>query len=158
MKIGIIVFSKTGNTYSVAKKLSASLVKEGHDVNIEIIDAKRNDKTFPLVINLIKTPSIDKYDGVVFASFVEAFSLCLEMKAYLNQLESLENKKVAAYVTKGLPFSWTGGRSAIKKIQVICEAKNATISKTGIISWSSKKRNENIDYLIKDFTTYFKKN
>ena len=39
MKIGIIVYSKTGNTYSVAEKLESSLAKAGHTVEI-----KRNYK------------------------------------------------------------------------------------------------------------------
>ncbi len=155
MKIGIIVYSNSGNTYSVAKKLGISLTKEGHDVDIERIDAKREDKSLPPNINLIKAPNVNKYNGIVFASFVEAFSLCPEMKTYLKQLTSLEDKKIAAFVTKGLPFSWTGGKNAIKKIQEICEDKNGSVNKTGIISWSSKKRDETINYLIEDFTTYF---
>lgn len=158
MKIGIIVYSQTGNTYSVAEKLKVSLKESGHDVNIERITVKRDDKSFPPVVTLIKAPAVDEYDCIVFASYVEAFSLCSEMKAYLNQLKSLKKKKIAAFVTKGLPFLWTGGVSAVKKIKNICETKDGTVDKTGIIPWRSKKRNEYIEQLIKDFTTYFKKN
>ncbi len=35
MKIGIIVYSQTGNTFSVAEKLKAKLTAAGHNVNIE---------------------------------------------------------------------------------------------------------------------------
>jgi len=34
MKIGIIVYSKTGNTYSVGMKLKDQLIQLGHDVEI----------------------------------------------------------------------------------------------------------------------------
>ena len=35
MNIGIILYSETGNTYSVSQKLKEKLIKAGHSVNIE---------------------------------------------------------------------------------------------------------------------------
>ena len=35
MNIGIILYSETGNTYSVSQKLKEKLVKAGHSVNME---------------------------------------------------------------------------------------------------------------------------
>ncbi|MDF2592532.1 MAG: hypothetical protein K0S75_1998, partial [Clostridia bacterium] len=35
MKIGIIVYSHTGNTFSVAQRLEEKLTAEGHSVKIE---------------------------------------------------------------------------------------------------------------------------
>jgi NAD(P)H dehydrogenase (quinone) len=35
------------------------------------------------------------------------------MKAYLEEIEPLQDKNIACYVTKGLPFHRTGGNKAI---------------------------------------------
>ena len=39
MKIGIVVHSHTGNTYSVAPRLKEELLKDGHSVNLEKVTA-----------------------------------------------------------------------------------------------------------------------
>ena len=50
MKIGILVHSKTGNTYSVAEKLEERLLKEGHLVTFEKVIAE-NDKMKSVVVS-----------------------------------------------------------------------------------------------------------
>ena len=40
MKIGIVVYSQTGNTYQVAEKLQETLSDKGHSVNIERINVE----------------------------------------------------------------------------------------------------------------------
>jgi len=39
MKIGIILYSQTGNTYSVAQKLQEKLIAKGHSVDLERLKA-----------------------------------------------------------------------------------------------------------------------
>ncbi len=43
MKIGMIVFSKTNNTFSVADRLRAALAEKGLDVEIERIIPENDD-------------------------------------------------------------------------------------------------------------------
>jgi len=155
MKIGIIVYTQTGNTYSVAEKLKSSLIKMGHNVNIEKIEALRDPKQ-PTNINLTKIPDISKYDGIIFATFVEAFCLCPVMIKYLNEIKTLKNKKVAGFVTQLFPYSWMGGNHAIKQMKKACTLKDNNITKSGIINRKNKKCDALIDQLIKDFTDYFK--
>ena len=46
MKIGIIVYSQTENTYSVALKLQDKFLADGHEVNVErVIPAGRGTST-----------------------------------------------------------------------------------------------------------------
>ena len=40
MNVGIIVYSKTGNTLSVAEKLQEAIRSAGHTVNIERIETE----------------------------------------------------------------------------------------------------------------------
>jgi flavodoxin len=119
MKIGIIVYSQTGNTSSVALKIQEALIKNGHSVDIEKIEAIRDEKQPALNIKLTKTPNVEKYDGIIFATFVEAFCLCPVMDKYLKQLKSLKDKKVALFVTQFFPYPWMGGNHAIKQMKKI---------------------------------------
>lgn len=155
MKIGIIVYSQTGNTYSVALKMQEALTKKGHSVDIEKIEAIRDEKQPALNIKLAKTPNVEKYDGIIFATFVEAFCLCPVMDTYLKQLKSLKNKKVALFVTQFFPYPWMGGNHAIKQMKKNFTLKDCNTDLTGVINWKNKNREENIKKLTEQFTTYF---
>ena len=140
MKIGLIVFSRTGHTMSVVDKLKDRLMGAGHQVQIDPI-AIQGDAA-PGKFELTHQPETDPYDGIVFASPVQAFSLNPVMQAYLNGLPSLENKPTAYLVTKQLPFNWTGGNRAIKTMQSICQKKGARILGSAIVVWQDARRDD----------------
>ena len=156
MKIGIIVYSHTGNTLSVAERLQKELTQVGHEVGIERLEPKDKDNVNPGAndIEYKNLPDLKQYEGYVFASPVQAFSLCTGMKSYLNRMESLDNKKTFCFVTKGLPFNWTGGTRALKQFKKLLEAKNADLVESGIIKWSSNKEKD-ITKLIKNVKDVF---
>ena len=141
MKIGIIVYSQTGNTYSVAEKLKAKLMASGHSANVERITLVSGEKD-GRNIQFGKLPDLTPYDGLVFAAPVQAFSLARVMAAYLKKLPSLRGKKIACFVTKGLPFAWTGGSGALGKMKKECEARGGAVGATGIVVWRGAKHSE----------------
>lgn len=147
MKIGLIVYSETGNTLSVAQKLEQALKTSGHAVTLAKIEADRDQKTGAIAFKA--TPAVDAYDVVIFASPVQAFSLAKGMGMYLAQLSSLSGKKVACFVTQHLKKDWMGGNHAIKQITAACKAKGADISQSGIVHWSSETRDAQIDEVIR---------
>ena len=149
MKIGLIVYSHTGNTFSVVERLQQELSAKGHEVNIERLEPVDKDDVNPSAheIKYKNLPDLKQYEAYVFASPVQAFSLCAGMKSFLEKMESLENKKTFCFVTKGLPFNWTGGTRAIKQFKNLLEAKRADILEEGIVKWSSNKEND-IDKLV----------
>lgn len=150
MKIGIIVYSQTGNTYLVASKIYESLKKKGYKVDIEKIEALRNQKNNTFEFK--KVPDVKSYDVIIFGSPVEAFSLCPVMKKYLENIKSLKNKKVLCFVTEAFPYPWMGGTRAIKQMKTLCDQKDSTIYETGIANWNNKKREELINNIIEKFT------
>ncbi|WP_424357724.1 flavodoxin family protein [Methanocella sp. MCL-LM] len=143
MKIGIIVYSQTGNTFSVAGKLKDKLTAAGHSATVERIVPTSGEKDGKNV-KFGRLPDLTQYEGLVFAAPVQAFSLSAVMAAYLKQLPSLSGKKIACFVTKGLPFAWTGGNSAIGKLTKECEARGGTVGATGIVVWRGANRDKNI--------------
>ncbi|EKQ50678.1 MAG: hypothetical protein B655_2414 [Methanobacterium sp. Maddingley MBC34] len=154
MKIGIIVHSYTGNTYEVAEKLQERLLNDGNDVKIQRVKMVGGDKPKGKNITIENPPEVDKYDALIFGSPVHAFALSLAMKTYLEQIPSLQNKKIALFVTKGTRFNWTGGNQAINKMKKICQSKGGIITGTGIVIWN-KQRDEKIAELVRRFSGLF---
>ncbi len=139
MNIGIIVHSKTGNTYSVAEKLQKELIAAGHTVAIEKLMAVNDFQYDVQKIYLKSTPDISGFDAIIFGAPVRGFSLSPVLEAYLTQLVTLQGKKVACFVTQFFPFPWMGGNRAIKQMKQICELRGAKLLATGIINWSNNR-------------------
>ena len=155
MNIGIIVYSQTGNTHGVAQKLQEKLAAAGHNVNLERITVSGEVSPGSKDFQITNVPQVDQYDAIIFGAPVQAFSLTPVMTTYLNQLSSLRDKKVACYVTKQLPFHWTGGNRAVARMKKLCEIKDAKVDGTGIVIWSKAVREQNISECIERLSTLF---
>lgn len=154
MNIGIIVHSQTNNTYSVAERLQAKLQEAGNEVNIGKVDMVGGNKPGSRDIQIENPPDVTGYDGLIFGSPVHAFSLAPAMKVYLEQISSLQDKKVALFVTKGLPLKFTGGTRAIGQMEKICKSKGGNVLATDIVIWRGDI-DKNIDELISKFSAIF---
>ncbi|MFO8059447.1 MAG: flavodoxin [Bacillota bacterium] len=145
MKIGIIVYSQTGNTFSVAQKISQRLERAGHSAEVQRVRV-RGDETPSRAGNIVlsSAPKVDGYDALILGAPVQAFSLVPVMTTYLGQLPSLEGTPVACFVTKQLPFNWTGGNRAVGRMKRLCESKGADVRATEIVIWYQSRRAESI--------------
>jgi flavodoxin len=143
MDIGMIVYSQTGNTHSVATKLKEKLSAAGHSVTLERIEVI--GEVAPGQPVQFKTlPDAEKYEALVFGSPVQAFSLCQAMVEYLKQVESLQGKQVALLVTEAFPYPWLGGNRAVRQMKRACESKGATVCGSGVVNWMKKRREQQI--------------
>ncbi|MBU1049963.1 flavodoxin [Candidatus Bipolaricaulota bacterium] len=140
MRIGVIVYSQTGHTLQVAERVKERLIGEGHSVALEQITVAGGRTPKTKEFELDARPSVDAYDAIVFASYVEAFSLCAVMARYLKQMGSLRGKQVACLVTQQFPYPWMGGSRAIKQMKQICQSKGAVARATGIVNWAQFRR------------------
>jgi len=154
MKIGIVVYSQTEHTYSVAQKLQKILQEKGKEVELERVVMKGEAQPGSKDMEFEVMPDVEKYDALVFGSPVQAFALARPMKAYLEQIPSLQGKKIALFVTKGARFNWTGGNQAIGKMKKISQSKGGSIVGTDIVVWN-KNRDEKIDALLRRFSAIF---
>jgi len=154
MKIGIIVFSQTENSYSVALKLKDKLMDVENDVEIERVVPVGYVHPRTKIVEFQNEPDVSGYDALIFGSPVHAFNLAPAMRAYLEQIKTLQDKKIACFVTKALPFNWTGGNKAIDTMKKICESKGGTIVGTEIIVWRGDI-NKKIDNLTRRFSVLF---
>lgn len=146
MNIGIVIYSQTGNTLSVAERLRDRLTEEGHSSAIERVTVEGEVKP-GTPVQLTACPDPAGYDAVVFASPVQGFSLALAMKAYLEQVGGLSGKPVALYITQHLkPFF--GGNKAIRQMSAVCTAKGARVCGTATVSWKAVDREDRIRSLL----------
>ena len=148
MNVGIIVYSGTGNTLSVAQKLQRALSAAGHTAALERVETVGSDPRASGPVALKKAPDIAPYDAVIFASPVHAFSLAPAMKLYLGQLSDLSGKKVFCFVTQHFKKRWLGGNRAVRQIQAACRLKNGELSGNGVVNWSSAGRQEQIEDIV----------
>ncbi len=155
MNIGIIVYSQTGNTHTVAKRLQEKLVAAGHSVKIEQITIEGKTPAQPGKFTLIDVPVVDNYEAIILGGPVQAFSLNPVMKSYLEQLPSLTGKKVACFATKHLPLMVTGGKQAVASIKKACELKGAAVVGSAIVIWSGAKREQSINQSVENLAKLF---
>lgn len=141
----IIIYSKTGNTLSVAKQL---VLKKNMPL-LRIIP-QLDDPNIPHPF-LIESPQIDHYDHVIIGSPVHGFSLSKVMKAYLEQT-NLQSKKVDLFITHYFPFAWMGGNQTLKQMKKLVESKGGIVNMMTSINWSNKKRLSDINDMISRYT------
>lgn len=144
MNIGIIIFSRTGNTLSVAEKLLEACIAAGHTAVIARVTAEDENTNAKGPVQLKTAPDPTRFDAVIFGAPVQAFSLSPIMKAYLAQVPRISGKKVCCFVTQHFPKPWMGGKQAIRQMRNLCRIKGTDITETGIVNWTSKSREEQI--------------
>jgi len=93
MHIGIIVYSQTGHTLSVAAKLKEKLAAAGHEVNLKRVETTGPVRPGTINVTLATKPEIATYDALVFGTPVQGGVPASPMASYLAQLASLQGKK-----------------------------------------------------------------
>lgn len=147
MKIGIIIYSITGNTRSVAQRLQEHIKDKGFDVTLLEIKSASDDPEQKKV-EIVERPSTVEFDKLIFASPVHAFMPSKVMKTYLSEIEDLMHKETVLFVTHHFPRAWMGGNSSLKRMKKFIEKKNGDVKTMFSINWSSKKREQNIQELL----------
>lgn len=148
MNVGIIVYSQTGNTLSVAQELGKALKSAGHTVSIARVEPENDDPRSRAPVRIKAAPDGSPYDVVIFASPVHAFSLAPAMKLYLSQVPGLNGKKAYCFVTQHLKKAWLGGNHAVRQITAACKAKGAAVISSGVVNWSAGNREKQIAEIV----------
>ncbi len=155
MNIGMVIYSQSGNTLSVAEKIKSKLMEDGHAVTLEQIGISGDKPAQPGKFKLTEIPAVEGYEALIIGSPVQAFSLNPVMKAYLAELPDLKNKKVALFVTKQLPALWLGGTGSIKIMKQECEERGAKVVGSDIVPWADSKREEATRQCVANMAKYF---
>jgi NAD(P)H dehydrogenase (quinone) len=146
MKIGIIFYSLSRHTLSLARTLQQSLVESGHSVSLSQLETTQL-KIAQQTAVLKSIPPVDGYDLLVLACPVHGGRAAAPMQAFLEQCPTLRGKKVACLVTQVFPH-WLGGDQTLAAMQAFCESKGASVLTTGSVSWYSFTRRRQIEAII----------
>ncbi len=153
MKIGIILYSCSGNTLSVGEGLKQVLLNKGYEVRLERIKAIDEDPKSRNSIQLSEIPDVTRYDEIILGAPVRAFSLNPIMKVYLRNLPDLHGKKISCFVTEHFSYAWMGGNHALKQIKRMVHDKNGNITNIGVVNWSNTMRETQINDIIRRFSS-----
>jgi flavodoxin len=156
MNIGTVVYSQTGHTLSVVAKLQEALSDAGHIVRLERVETVEPIRIYAANPQLKTTPEIDRYDALVFATPVQGGAPAPAMGSYLEQVTSLQGKKVACLVTGIFPAGW-GRNQAIGQMEETCTAKGATVCGSGSVGWWSLRRRQQIAAVVEDLAGCFER-
>ena len=151
MNIGIVVYSLSSHTLSVAMNLQQKLAAAGHSVTLERLETVGPAKVSAEHNEIKARPTIDPYDALVFASPVRGGAPPPPMASYLKQIPSLHNKKVACLVTHFFPSAW-GANQTIAWMKGVCESKGATVCGAGHVRWFSLGRQRQIAQVVDSLT------
>lgn len=113
MSVAVIVYSETGTTLSVARRIMGALEAAG--VPTELIRVRPDSPTVDLA----------GYRAVVFGAPVRGFDLAPPMAAFIARCGGLSGLRVYCFVTQAFPFKAWGATQALARMARICRAKSA---------------------------------
>jgi flavodoxin len=154
MNIGIIVYSQTGHTLSVAMKLEQALSAAGHVAKLERVEPSEPARPGATDVQLETAPAVDAYDVLVFCSPVWGGALAPPMASYLEQIASLQGKQVACLVTQLFPPA-LGGNQTLAQMKDICESKGAVVCGSGDVNWLRLWRGQKITEVVDSLSKLF---
>ena len=99
MNIGVIVYSLSGHTLSVAVKLMEVLPAFGHELTLERVETVGPAKLKTEGAELKTMPLVMPYDILILGAPVRGGTLPSPMRRFLVQIPSLQDKKIACFVT-----------------------------------------------------------
>ena len=144
MYIGIVIYSETGHTLAVAKKLKETLAASGHKVTLERVEAVGPVSPAATHVTLKTRPETEPYDVLVFGTGVRGGQPAPPMASYLEQLPSLQGKQVACLATGFFPVAGWGRDQTLARMKEVCEAKGAIVCGSGSVGWFSLSRRRQI--------------
>jgi NAD(P)H dehydrogenase (quinone) len=127
MNIGIIVHSKSGHTFNVARKIASLCTSEKIDSEIVQLKAEGNIAPRAKNVKISNPPVIDKYDALIFAGPVWAFAASPVIASFLKSVTGCKGKKILCFVTMGFPFPLLGGNGALSAMNKILSGSGGTI-------------------------------
>jgi flavodoxin len=144
MKVGIIVYSKTGNTLAVAERIQEKLKTDGIAASVERFCAETLPQSNKPV-RLTAIPNPNAFDAVIFGAPVQAFSLDPAMSLYLETIEEINPKNILCFVTQHFKKPWMGGNHAMKQMLALLQKKGASARSLGVVNWSHEQREAQIE-------------
>lgn len=157
LKVGIIFYSFSGNTKKACEFLSNKLKEQQCDADLIELKLEREEKSFlkqcrdarakkiPKILN--ENCDVSKYDFIIFASPIWAFTFAPALRAFLTKAQGLSGKRAACCFTHG---SSLGANKALRELEDILRIKDAHVQFSKSISGAKTNKAEYLEQQYKD--------
>ena len=92
MNIGILLYSYTGNTQTVAEGIKSELESRGNTVTVERVTLVHGDPNKGQQPVLKDTPNVSGYDKLIIGAPINGFNLCKAMRMYFDKHSKIKQK------------------------------------------------------------------
>ena len=134
MRGAVVFYSFSGNTKRACLFLKDKAASAGGSLDLIDLRLEKEVTSFfgqCLEAALKKKPALleidydlGKYDFLIFASPIWAFTYAPALRSYLDKIKGLENKTTACFLTFG---SGAGKNKALKELESILKSKKARV-------------------------------
>jgi flavodoxin len=148
MKIGIIIHTQSGHTAHFARAIAAKFNSNGHEAEIEMLRTSGQVSPGSRKFTIKNSPEVEQFDAILLGGPVWAFKASPVIMAYLSQLNHIKNKKVLSFVTMMLPFTFMGGKQAIKAMNQELEASGGNVLPGEILQFFFKANPQKMEQAV----------
>jgi len=153
MNIGIIVYSKTGNTLQVAERIATALTQAGDHVDLKRFTAEMESAQSNRPARLSALPDPNDCDVLILGAPVQAFSLDPAMTMYLQQVAFKQKVPTYCFITQHFKKPWMGGNHAMKQLISQLRMKDIEAKSLGIVNWTSEQRENQMTHIAEQCKT-----
>jgi len=156
MRGAVVFYSFSGNTKRACLFLKDKVALAGGSLDLIDLRLEKEVTSFfgqCLEAALKKKPALletgydlGKYDFLIFASPVWAFTYAPALRSYLDKIKGLENKTTACFLTFG---SGAGKNKALKELESILKSKKARVLFTKNLSGAKTGDNVYLEWCFK---------
>ena len=154
MNIGIIVYSRTSHTLSVATKLLERLSAAGHQVTLKELEIDGPVDLSATTAALKARPSIEAYSGLVLGTPVNGGRVSAAMNSYLAQIPTLAGMRIAFLLTHFFVRGW-GANQTVGQMTEVCQSKGAEVCGAGTVRWTGPGRRRRISTALDEVVACF---
>jgi NAD(P)H dehydrogenase (quinone) len=152
MKIGIILYSSTGHTRTVAYRLVSSLSNNGHQVEIVPLEPDSEMNFTVEHVELKRIPDVSKFNALVLASPVIGDHINAPMASFLEASPPLEGKKIILMATHFFPHAW-GCRQMFRAMRTHHALIGSEVIGQGDVIWLGFNRRRRTDKMVEHLTS-----
>ncbi len=147
MKIGVVYYSYSGHTAQVVDQFVADLSASGADITKMALEPEGPLQLSAVTVPLKNQPDISGFDILVLGTPVHGGRMSAPMLNFLENVSTLEGKKVAYLLTHFLPRKW-GTVQTVEVMEGLCWEKGAKILGKADVAWFGFGRKKKISNAI----------
>lgn len=148
MKIGIIVYSETGNTLALCERARDILSGDGLDVTLVRLEAD----ILGDARSLRGLPPAEHYDLVILGTPVHGFSLPVPVQQYLARAKFREGVRYGVLVTQFFKADWLGGTRTVSQAVAALARFHPVVYGTAIVHVRSRRKDEQVNAAMRALT------